>query len=110
MRASIEITMEIAGLQQIYAKHPNMKGLAELLQKKDIHTIFFEGTHASCPSFFASAYIKIHPGVNLFILNDQEEAGYFYHDMVQANGDADILFFPSAYRRARKYVEREAAE
>lgn len=84
--------MEIAGLQQIYAKHPNMKGLAELLQKKDIRTIFLEGTHASCPSFFASAYIKAHPGVNLFILNDQEEAGYFYHDMVQANGDADILF------------------
>ncbi len=109
MRASIEITMEIAGLQQIYAKHPNMKGLAELLQKKDIHTIFFEGTHASCPSFFASAYIKIHPGVNLFILNDQEEAGYFYHDMVQANGDADILFFPSSYRRAIKYGQRDAA-
>ena len=105
MRASIEITMEIAGLQQIYAKHPNMKGLAELLQKKDIHTI----THASCPSFFASAYIKIHPGVNLFILNDQEEAGYFYHDMVQANGDADILFFPSSYRRAIKYGQRDAA-
>ncbi|MDM8306222.1 transcription-repair coupling factor [Phocaeicola salanitronis] len=101
--------MEIAGLQQIYAKHPNMKGLAELLQKKDIHTIFFEGTHASCPSFFASAYIKIHPGVNLFILNDQEEAGYFYHDMVQANGDADILFFPSSYRRAIKYGQRDAA-
>ena len=109
MRAFIEITMEIAGLQQIYAKHPNMKGLAELLQKKDIHTIFFEGTHASCPSFFASAYIKIHPGVNLFILNDQEEAGYFYHDMVQANGDADILFFPSSYRRAIKYGQRDAA-
>ena len=109
MRASIEITMEIAGLQQIYAKHPNMKGLAELLQKKDIHTIFFEGTHASCPSFFASAYIKIHLGVNLFILNDQEEAGYFYHDMVQANGDADILFFPSSYRRAIKYGQRDAA-
>ena len=109
MRASIEITMEIAGLQQIYVKHPNMKGLAELLQKKDIHTIFFEGTHASCPSFFASAYIKIHPGVNLFILNDQEEAGYFYHDMVQANGDADILFFPSSYRRAIKYGQRDAA-
>lgn len=109
MRASIEITMEIAGLQQIYAKHPNMKGLADLLQRKDIRTIFLEGTHASSPSFFASAYVKEHPGVNLFVLNDQEEAGYFYHDMVQANGDADILFFPSSYRRAIKYGQRDAA-
>ena len=109
MRASIEITMEIAGLQQIYAKHPNMKGLADLLQRKNIRTIFLEGTHASSPSFFASAYVKEHPGVNLFVLNDQEEAGYFYHDMVQANGDADILFFPSSYRRAIKYGQRDAA-
>ena len=101
--------MEIAGLQQIYAKHPNMKGLADLLQRKDIRTIFLEGTHASSPSFFASAYVKEHPGVNLFVLNDQEEAGYFYHDMVQANGDADILFFPSSYRRAIKYGQRDAA-
>ena len=46
--------------------------------------------------------------MNLFILNDQEEAGYFYHDMVQANGDADILFFPSSYRRAIKYGQRDA--
>ena len=59
--------------------------------------------------FFASAYVKEHPGVNLFVLNDQEEAGYFYHDMVQANGDADILFFPSSYRRAIKYGQRDAA-
>lgn len=83
--------MEIAGLQQIYAKHPNMKGLAELLQKK-IFARYFGRDTRFVPFFFASAYIKAHPGVNLFILNDQEEAGYFYHDMVQANGDADILF------------------
>ena len=101
--------MEIAGLQQIYAKHPNTAALAQLLQNQDIHTVFLEGTHASCASFFASGYIKLHPGVNLFILNDLEEAGYFYHDMVQANGDEDILFFPSSFRRAIKYGQRDAA-
>lgn len=37
------------------------------------------------------------------ILNDQEEAGYFYHDLVQLTGSNDIYFFPSAYRRAIKY-------
>lgn len=47
--------------------------------------------------------------MNLFILNDLEEAGYFYHDMVQADGDEDILFFPSSFRRAIKYGQRDAA-
>lgn len=37
------------------------------------------------------------------VLNDQEEAGYFYHDLVQLTGSNEIYFFPSAYRRAIKY-------
>lgn len=37
------------------------------------------------------------------VLNDQEEAGYFYHDLMQLTASNDIYFFPSAYRRAIKY-------
>lgn len=37
------------------------------------------------------------------ILNDQEEAGYFYHDLMQLTGSNEVYFFPSAYRRAIKY-------
>ena len=37
------------------------------------------------------------------MLNDLEEAGYFYHDLVQLTGGDGIYFFPSAYRRAIKY-------
>lgn len=44
-----------------------------------------------------------------FLLNDSEEAGYFYHDIVQANGDKHVLFFPSSYRRAIKYGQKDAA-
>lgn len=101
--------MGITELQQIYAKHPNLSGLAALVAKKEIHTIFLEGFHASCPSLFASAFIRQNPAVSVFILDDQEEAGYFYHDLVQVNGDAQVLFFPSSYRRAIKYGQKDAA-
>lgn len=101
--------MEIAELQHNYFSHPASKGLIALMDDASVKTIFLEGTHASCASLFASAIIKNHPGVNLFILNDQEEAGYFYHDMVQANGDEDILFLPSSYRRAIKYGQKDSA-
>ena len=101
--------MEIAELQHNYFSHPASKGLIALMDNASVKTIFLEGTHASCASLFASAIIKNHPGVNLFILNDQEEAGYFYHDMVQANGDEDILFLPSSYRRAIKYGQKDSA-
>ena len=38
----------------------------------------------------------------LFILDDEEEAGYFYHDLTQMLGDREVAFFPSSYRRAIK--------
>lgn len=101
--------MTISELQNLYGEHPNMKGLASVLGNDSIKTIYLGGGHGSCLSLFFSAYTKKHPSVYVFILNDNEEAGYFYHDMVQANGDDDILFFPSSYRRAIKYGQKDAA-
>ena len=45
----------------------------------------------------------------LFVLQDAEEAGYFYHDLTQMMGTDNVLFFPSSYRRAVKYAQRDAA-
>ena len=101
--------MNIAELQRIYASHPNVAGLMSLLDNKDIRTIYLKGMHASCASLFASGIFDKVPGIYVFILNDVEEAGYFYHDLVQVNGDEHILFFPSSYRRAIKYGQKDAA-
>ena len=101
--------MNIAELQRIYASHPNVAGLMSLLDNKDIRTIYLKGMHASCASLFASGIFDKVSGIYVFILNDVEEAGYFYHDLVQVNGDEQILFFPSSYRRAIKYGQKDAA-
>ena len=45
----------------------------------------------------------------LFIMPDAEEAGYFYHDLVQIMGDSRVFFFPSSYKRAVKYAQKDAA-
>jgi len=42
-------------------------------------------------------------------MDDQEDAGYFYHDLTQMLGDKDIVFFPSSYRRAIKYNQKDDA-
>ncbi len=100
--------MNIEELQKAYAALPAMAGLAGMLADASIKTIFLKGTHASCASLFASGFVKSSPGVYLYILDDQEEAGYFYHDMVQVNGEEDILFYPSSYRRTIKYGQKDA--
>ena len=104
--ASIDETMSIKELQEVYAKHPNVAGLASLRKNKDIKTVYLEGM---CASLFASVSVKTMPGIHVFILNDLEEAGYFYHDLVQVDGETDVLFFPSSYRRAIKYGQKDAA-
>ena len=101
--------MTISELQNVYAAHPNTKGMISVLKDSSIKTIYLGGVHASCVSLFFSSFIKENPSVYVFVPNDCEEAGYFYHDMVQANGDTDILFFPSSYRRAIKYGQKDAA-
>ena len=47
--------------------------------------------------------------VFLFILQDAEEAGYFYHDLTQQLDDKQVLFFPSSYKRAVKYGQKDPA-
>ena len=101
--------MDIVELQHIYAGHPNAKALAAEWENPSVRTVFLGGLHTSASPLFFSALVKEQSYTFVFILSDLEEAGYFYHDLVQINGDADVLMFPSSYRRAIKYGQKDAA-
>ena len=58
--------------------------------------------------FFGSMKARLRRSV-LFVLDDADEAGYFYHDLTQMLGQESVFFFPSSYRRAVKYGQRDAA-
>ena len=101
--------MNIQDLENLYAQLPQVSALAKELGKSSSTMIFLDGlVGSSAPMLFASLIKKCRPQV-LFILQDAEEAGYFYHDLTQLLGDNDVLFFPSSYRRAIKYAQRDAA-
>ena len=105
--------MNIQELLQLYAKSPQVGAVAEVLRKKSVKTVFLDGLMcSSAPMLFASLTRITHhssPNSLLFILQDADEAGYFYHDLVQLLDDKQVLFFPSSYRRAIKYGQRDAA-
>ncbi len=42
-------------------------------------------------------------------MQDADEAGYLYHDLTQIMGEDDVLFFPSSYKRAVKYGQKDPA-
>ena len=102
--------MKIQDLLKIYAKSAQVGALADVMGKKSVKTIFLEGLMcSSAPMVFGSLVSKAKLSTTVFIMEDAEEAGYFYHDLVQLLDDKRVLFFPSSYRRAIKYGQRDAA-
>jgi len=101
--------MNIQELEKKYAQLPQVLAMAKLIGKSSVKTIFLEGLlGSSAPMLFGSLSVKCQCRL-LFVLQDAEEAGYFYHDLTQLMGDQNVLFFPSSYRRAIKYAQRDAA-
>ena len=112
--------MNIQELEKLYAQLPQVSALAKALGKAtgkcvsgkepSVRRIFLEGLlGSSAPMLFGSLACMSPKFRLLFILQDAEEAGYFYHDLTQLMGTRDVLFFPSSYRRAIKYAQRDAA-
>ena len=109
------IHMTIQEICKLYNRHPQVKALGKAIANESVRTIGINGLQASAaPMVFAAlrdllpSYVTT-PSPLLFILDDQEEAGYFYHDMVQVLGEEQVLFYPSSFRRAVKFGQRDSA-
>lgn len=118
--------MTFPDLVQLYGHLPQAGALAKTIEDNSVRRVFLQGLVASSqPLLFASVAKKIRRTI-LFILDDADEAAYFFNDISRmemstdasenlADGAADagsgnsVFFFPSAFRRAVKYGQRDAA-
>ena len=100
--------MEIKTIRELYGGLPQCGALAKTLEDKSVKTVFLKGLLASSGPLFFSALADRHADTIVFVLQDADEAGYFYHDLTQLMGTDGVLFFPSSYRRAVKYGQRDA--
>lgn len=101
--------MDIQDIKQLYAKAPGTVALCKLLQENRGSNIFLQGQQASAtPLLFAAVATEIKQTF-LFVLQDADEAGYFYHDLTQVMGMQNVLFFPSSFKRSVKYGQRDSA-
>ena len=101
--------MNIQELQKLYSRHPQIAALAKAVEKPSLKTISLDGLLASsAPLVFSALSLKT-SACYLFIMQDAEEAGYFYHDLCQIMGEKAVLFFPSSYKRAIKYGQKDPA-
>lgn len=103
--------MTITDLLTNYASNAQIEALSTTLEGSSWKNIFLGGLCASAPALVFASLVKRSKWTSpmLYILGDQEEAGYFYHDLTQLLGTEQVLYFPSSYRRAVKYGQKDAA-
>ncbi|MDR0832697.1 MAG: transcription-repair coupling factor [Candidatus Symbiothrix sp.] len=121
-------------LQTIYAAHPGVKAVLSALDKGD-KSVYLNGLAGSatamvCTSVFVGAQhvVPLQSSCHLLcVLNDLEEAGYFYHDCCRIfeegiagesagrspqhtdHSSNDVLFFPSQFKRNIRYGQKDPA-
>ena len=102
--------MEVKEIQQIYASHPGVTALMQLREEGNKKRVLLEGLLGSASAMvLCGLKAKAPEQTFLVVMNDAEEAGYFYHDFVQVTGESGVLFFPSSFRRAMKYGQEDDA-
>ncbi len=96
-------------LLTLYARAPQAKALAQQLMKKSVRRVAIGGlTQSAVAMYFAAVRGKLQSPA-LFIMRDADEAGYLFQDFCNILGDGGALLFPSSYKRAVKFGQRDAA-
>lgn len=101
--------LKIQELLNLYTTHPQIRALEKLLSENSSQNLFLKELHGSGVALTIASLLTRRAGGYVCILNDQEEAGYFYHDLMQLTENQSVYFFPSAYRRSIKYGHVDAA-
>ena len=101
--------MTIQDFCTLYGSSAQAKALTGLLADATTPHISLQGISCSAAPLLFAAVAPHTVSPLVFVLQGADEAGYFYHDLTQALGQEQVLFFPSGYRRAAKYGQRDAA-
>ena len=91
--------MELTDFLHLYRSHPSLIGLKETLATAEVKKISLSGLSGSSATVAFSVLREMNPYQSLFILNDREEAAFFYDDLHVLGREDDLLFFPSSYKR-----------
>ncbi len=86
-------------LKAIFSNSEKTQKICNQFKENELSHVHLQGLVGSAVPFLANGIFSNFPVDQLFILNDKEEAAYFYNDLQRIVGDEKVLFFPSSYRR-----------
>jgi transcription-repair coupling factor (superfamily II helicase) len=97
-------------VQQLIKRIEQQKAVADLkeLVASNAQSIRIDGLCGSAKSIVASLMLS-KGSTFFFVLNEKEEAAYFYNDLYNLTSSDKVLFFPSAYKRSIQYGQEDAS-
>ncbi|NVO11365.1 MAG: transcription-repair coupling factor [Bacteroidales bacterium] len=99
----MEQAQNIDSILELYLSNRNTLQITDNIQSNPQANIYLKGLAGSSIGIVASACIKKLERPFLFILNDKEEAAYFFNDLSNILSPEQIFFFPSSYKRSVQY-------
>jgi transcription-repair coupling factor (superfamily II helicase) len=99
--------MKVEEFLEYYSTQEFVQGLTGQLELKPEQPLWLKGTAGSSVAVIAAATIRQRQGTHLFIMNEKEQAAYFYNDLESLFGEKDVsfqrkkvLFFPTSYKKS----------
>lgn len=104
-----------------YQNDPLLRTLHNELQQGKARWLRLRGLEGSLDAVLTAALFRQSGQTQLFVMNDREEAAYFFSDLQNLLGESglekekredfwqDVLLFPTSYKRPYKFEETENA-
>ena len=97
-------------IKDLLKEYQSSSIIEKLVNKLDVRTdrkFRLINNQGSITSLLIGLMCEKRPGVRVVVLNDREEAAYFYNDIISFKDEADVAFLPSSYRRLIKEEDRD---
>ena len=101
--------MKIQDILKIYREHPKIQDFCGTLKESESATFQVKGLVGSQASFILTALYQTLHRSSLIVLNDKEEALYFYNELQSLMPQKEILYFPASYKRPYQIEEIDNA-
>ncbi|PCH99199.1 MAG: transcription-repair coupling factor [Bacteroidetes bacterium] len=94
--------MKAVDLFEIYKSDERTRTIAEWLESPSPSKLHLKGISGSLDALICATSLDASTGIALVILSQEEEATYFFNDLLQLITEEAVFFFPSSYKNSRK--------
>jgi len=91
----------------LYKSDSLVQNLAEGIRASASKPIRVKGLAGSLDSVLLASVYKSVRSSHLVIMQDKEEAAYFFNDLQNLLGNKEVFLFPMSYKRPYEYDETE---